>query len=75
MEADFEWFVNNYLDIYKLCGKCFVLIAQKRLIGVYQNRTKAIECGNAELGQGNFIVQFCDGTDSAYTSFIAGAAI
>ena len=69
-EKDFRWFVDNYDNIYKQYGKCFVAIKNKQIIGVYRTYADGVHETAKTQKMGTFIVQFCNGDKSGYTAHI-----
>lgn len=67
---DFEWFLNNYDDIYKKYGCKIIVIQNRKIIGIFDDKNSAIDniCQTHQLG--TFIVQECDGDESGYTNYI-----
>lgn len=73
MRSDFNWFLNNYNDLYKQYGHKFLAIKDKKIIGVYDSVRQAVDEIKEPLG--TFIVQECNGDSSAYTNSIASFCI
>lgn len=69
--SDFNWFLNNYDDIYKQYGHKFIVIKDKQILGAYDSAREAIDNTSEEMG--TYIVQECNGNESAYTNYIASA--
>ena len=69
-KEDFEFFLQSYQDIFKKYGKCFVAIKNKKIIGIFKNEQEAIDITSTEYELGQFIVQQCNGDESAYTNYI-----
>lgn len=71
MNEDFGWFVDNYNSIFTQYGHKQIVVKDKKVIGVYDSIKEAIEktCLTEEMG--TFIVQECDGSESAYTNYIS----
>lgn len=68
MEGNFEWFLQHYNEIYSLCGKCHVVIQDKRIIKIFSTKLEAYNwvVDNNLLGDVN--IQYCNGDESGYTS-------
>lgn len=68
---NFQWFLENYDELYKQYGVSYLVIKDKAIIGVYSSYGEALRetCKTEELG--TFNVQFCNGDESAYTAYIA----
>lgn len=73
MRSDFNWFLNNYDELFKKYGHKFLVIKDKCVIGVYDDFRQAVD-GTDET-PGTFIIQECNGDSSAYTNSIASFCI
>jgi hypothetical protein len=71
--SDFNWFLNNYSELYKKYGHKFLVIKNKEILGAYTSVREALDNTNEEMG--TFIIQECNGTASAYTNYIASAFV
>lgn len=71
LENEFQWFLENYDELYKQHGVSFLAIKNKSVLGVYQSYAEGVKktLENEELG--TFIVQKCNGDESAYTNYIS----
>ena len=69
MEGNFEWFKEHYDEIYTLCGECYVIIKDKKIIAIFHDISDAYNylVENSLLGNEN--LQYCNGDESAYTSY------
>ena len=70
---DFNWFLNNYDRLYKKYGHKFLVIKNKTVLGAYDSVRQALDHTNEEIG--TFIVQECNGDESAYTAQITSLFI
>ena len=70
---DFNWFLNNYDNLFKQYGHKFLVIKDEHVLGAFDTVREALDNTHEELG--TFIVQECDGTREAYTNTIASAFI
>ena len=70
-DNDFNWFLENYNDFYKQYGSSFLAIKDKRVLGAYSSFKKAVDITLRTEEIGTFIVQECNGKESAYTVQIA----
>ena len=70
-EEDFEWFIEHYKELYKKYGVTYIAISNKKIIGTYQSYAEGVYRAQ-ELGYklGTFIVQYCNGDESGYTSYV-----
>ena len=71
--SDFNWFLNNYDDLYKKYGHKYLVIKDEKVLGSYANVREALDNTHEKLG--TFIVQECNGDESAYTSRVASFII
>ena len=71
--SDFNWFLNHYDELYREYGHKFIVIKNKEVLGVYDSVREALDNTDEDLG--TFIVQECNGDESAYTNYIASAFI
>ena len=69
--ADYHWFIDNYNDLYKKYGKSFLAIKDKNVIGAFSSYAEGIKAGTEKNKLGSFIVQYCNGDESAYTNYIS----
>ena len=67
--GDFKWFVDNYQSLFDEYGHKFLAIKDKHVIGAYNSFMDAVESTHEEPG--TFIVQECNGNESAYTNYIS----
>lgn len=70
-DIDYKWFVNNYQKIYEEYGKTYVAISNEKILGHYDSYVEAVRETLKTLQLGEFIVQYCNGDESAYTGYIA----
>ena len=67
---DFEFFLEKYQEIYQKYGECFVVIKNKKILGVFHTEKEAIDITSSEFEFGEFIVQKCNGDETGYTNYI-----
>ena len=67
---DFQWFLDNYDNLYNKHGHKFFVIQNKQIIGVFDNKNVAIDITSKTHEIGTFIVQECNGDESAYMCYI-----
>lgn len=69
MQENFEWFVENYDDIYRLCGECHVVIQDKKIIKIFSSEIE----GDKWLEKNDLVekvnFQYCNGEESGYTMY------
>ena len=70
-EKDFEWFLENYNELYERYGHTFLAIRNEEVLGSYGSFREAVEITQLTEELGTFIVQECNGDESAYTVQIA----
>lgn len=68
---DFEWFLNNYEQLYKKYGHKYFAIKNKTILGIYDDKVLAIKTTAKTEDFGTFIVQECNGNESGYTNYIS----
>lgn len=70
-KEDFNYFLENYQDLYQKHGKKFWVIKNKQFLGCYDSIRSALDEISKTYPLGTFIVQECNGDTSGYTSFVA----
>ena len=70
-EEDFNWFIQNYMNLYEEYGHKFIAIKNKTVLGVYDDVVEAVSQTSETEEIGSFIVQECNGTETGYTNYIA----
>lgn len=70
-DSDFQWFMDNYDDIFKKYGESYVAIRDKEVLGTYKSYAEGVKETMKKYPLGSFIVQFCNGDESGYTEYIA----
>ncbi len=71
MLEDYRWFLDNYSELFTKYGCKYLVIKNKQVIGTYDSYAEGVNCTAQTEPMGSFIVQLCNGTDSAYTNCIA----
>ena len=71
LENDYKWFLRNYDELYNKYGHSFLAIKDEQVIGVYESFANAVRTTAKTNDFGTFIVQECNGDESAYTNYIA----
>jgi len=71
--SDFNWFLNNYDALYQEYGHKFLVIKNCKVLGAYDTIRDAVNDTQEEVG--TYIVQECNGNESAYTNYVASACI
>ena len=67
---DFEWFVENYKQLFEEFGAGFLVIKNKEVIGRYDSFGEAVNKTKEKEKDGTFIVQENNGTEDAFNEYI-----
>ena len=67
--SDFEWFTRNYKSLFEQYGNCYLAIKGCEVLGNYSSYANAVKETKKDHEIGTFIVQKCDGNESAFTSY------
>ena len=70
-ESDYNWFLENYSDLFKEYGKTYLAIKSKKVIGAYSSYAEGVRKTMQKEKIGTFIIQKCNGNESAYTNYIS----
>lgn len=68
---DFDFFLAHYDEFFKRYGYCFIAIRQEKILGIYENLQGAIDALSGQYELGGYIVQECNGDESAYTNYVS----
>ena len=68
---DFQWFKEHYDELYTRYGNVYLAIKDKTVLGSYATFGDGVRETAKTEQPGTFIVQYCDGTQSAYRNHIA----
>ena len=71
LENDYKWFLHNYNKLYDEYGHSFLVIKNEHVVGSYESFAVAVRSAAKTNDLGTFIVQECNGDESAYTNYIA----
>ena len=66
---DFEWFKENYAFLFEKYGACFLAIRNNQVVGSFTSYSEAVSNMRKKVAMGDFIVQECNGNESAYSSY------
>ena len=69
-DRDFKWFVDNYDKLFKQYGVGYLAIKNQKVLGKYNTVGDALRTTRKTEEVGTFIIQYCDGTETAYTNYI-----
>lgn len=64
---DFNFFVDNYYQIFDLYGHKFIAIKDKHILGAFDSIPEAFNKLSNKYELGTYIVQECNGDESGYT--------
>ena len=67
--SDFNWFLNNYNELFKKYGHKYLVIKDETVLGAYDTTRQALDNTDEKLG--TFIIQECNGKESAYTNSVS----
>ena len=68
---DYHWFLDNYDKLYSKYGHKYLAIKNNKVIGAYDSYADAVNETLLKEELGSFIVQECNGDESAYMAQIA----
>ena len=74
-DHDFNWFIKHYNELYAEYGHKFLAIKNEVVLGVYDSVIDGVKTTSKTEPLGTFIVQECNGDESAYTSYIVTPGI
>lgn len=63
IDKNFDWFVDNYKNIYKKYGNAFIAIHDRKIVGVYDDKDVAFKETSKKYRPGTFNIQHCDEED------------
>lgn len=66
---DFVWFKANYTFLFEQYGSCYLAICDNKVIGCFATYSEAVNNIKKNKEIGDFIVQECNGNESAYSSY------
>lgn len=70
-DQDFEWFLQNYTELFNQYGRKYLAIKNGKVLGTYDNPAEAVKKTAQKEELGTFIVQYCNGDESGYTNYIS----
>ena len=70
-DKDYKWFLDHYDELYKKYGTSYIAIKEKTVLGTYSSYQEAVDKTKETEQLGSFIVQLCNGDESAYTNYIS----
>ena len=69
MEDDYKWFLEKFEELYNEYGESYIVIKNKKVLGVYKTYAEGVRTTETTEKLGTFIVQKCDRDESAYTNY------
>ena len=70
-KKDFTWFLENYSELFSKYGSAYLAIKNEKVIGIYGSYAEGVNETLKTEPIGSFIVQKCDGSETAYTNYIS----
>ncbi len=70
-QQDYDWFLQNYEELFNEYGVSYLAIKKRKVLGKYNSYAEAVLETEKTEPLGSFIVQYCNGDESAYTAYIA----
>lgn len=67
---DFAFFIVNYQILFRQYGHKFLAIKDKHVLGAYDSVLEAITALSDQYKPGTYIIQECNGDESAYMTKI-----
>ena len=71
LRDNYEWFKQNYQNLFKRYGFGYLVIKNLQVIGVYSSYKEGLTKTLQSEEIGTFIIQLCSGYESAYTNYIS----
>lgn len=70
-DMDYQWFLDNYDELYQKYGDSYIAIKNQKVLGVYTSFAQGVLTTQKTEEPGTYIVQHCNGNESGYTGYIA----
>ena len=67
LEKDFQYYLDNQVELVKKFNGRFIVIADAQVIGNYSSEPEAVEVTAKTRELGTFLVQKCEPGKSGYT--------
>lgn len=71
MDDDFTWFKKHYTEFQNKYGNAFIVVKNKKILGIYKSCVEAIRNTEKTEKLGTFIVQECNTQYKAYCGYIS----
>ena len=72
-DRDYQWFKDNYDDLFHQYGVTYLAIKDQKVLGTYPTYAEGVKRTAVSEPMGTFIVQYCNGEPSGYTNFLSSA--
>lgn len=69
-KSDFDFFIENYQNLYEKYGHKFLAVKNKEILGAYDSVEDTIKDLAPAYEVGSYIIQECTGDESAYRTTI-----
>lgn len=69
-KSDFDFFIENYQNLYEKYGHKFLAVKNKEILGAYDSVEETISDLAPAHEVGSYIIQECTGDESAYRTTI-----
>lgn len=70
LAEDFEWFVENYFELFEEYGVCWLAIANKYVLDAFESFAEAVDWVTQNKLLGTVIIEEVDGSEDAYTAYL-----
>lgn len=67
---DFQWFLNNYDNLFFEYGHKVFAIQNQKVLGIYDDKNSAIDITSETHKLGTFIVEECTGDETGYAAYV-----
>ena len=68
---DYNWFLENYSELFKKYGNVYLAIKDQTVLGSYSSYGDGLRDTLKKEEIGTFIIQRCCADESAYTNYIS----
>lgn len=72
---DYQWFLKNYLTLFSKYGIAFLAIKNEAVLGTYSSYAEGVNTTSKSQEIGTFIIQKCNGDETAYTNYISSTNV
>jgi len=67
LKREFKYFLENQKEFAKTYNGKFIVIKNRKVVGVYDTELEAVETTSKKYELGTFLVQKCESGDASYT--------